>query len=357
MGATSRRNSPGLRRLLDQEGYRFDFFQAVRLLQRERPQDAPVGTGDDPSREGLRFSSQVSMGFAPSDVTTIQPGAEEGDPAEMTVSFLGVATPHSYGSLPLPYAEMILGLDRDKNPVLRRFLDLFNHRLISLFYRTWEKYRFAMAYERDSLKGPGVFERAVFALMGLGTEAQRGRMACDDRALLARAYAVRGRPTSALGLADLVRSYFKVPVQVRQFVSCWYPIEPSERCRLGVASCRLGQDINLGGRVHLAQSRFRLCLGPLDWDQFTDFLPTGRAFGPLVEMTALAAGPEFDFDCQLVLNAASAPGIRLGVSDGATGGTRSGVGAPQLGWSTWLHTEPLTEDPADVIIDGELVGA
>jgi len=347
MGTTSRRNSPGLKQALGQEGYRFDFFQAVRLLQRERPEAAPVGTGDDPSRESIRFASQVSMGFAPSDVVSIELGEVDEDPAQMTVSFLGVATPHSYGSLPLSYAEMIMGLERDKNFALRHFLDLFNHRLISLYYRAWEKYRFALAYERDSRKNPGIFERAVFALMGMGTDAQRGKMACDDRALLARAYSVRGRATSAQGLAELVRSYFKVPVKVRQFVSCWYPIEDSERTRLGVTSCSLGQDINLGSRVHLAQSRFRLCLGPLAWDNFRDFLPTGKAFRPLVEMTGLAAGPEFDFDCQLVLNASSAPGIRLG----------AGAGAPQLGWSTWLHTEPLDEDPADVIIDGVLVGS
>ena len=360
MDATSRRNSPGLRRLLDEEGYRFNFFQAVRLLQRERPDAAPVGTGDDPSREALRFGSQVSMGFAPSDITNIKLDEEGDDPSEMTISFMGVATPHSYGSLPLAYTEMILSLERDKNPILRRFLDLFNHRLISLFYRAWEKYRFAMAYERDSRKGPGTFERCVFALMGLGNESQRGRMACDDRALLARAYAVRGRSISAQGLAELVRSYFKVPVQVRQFVSCWYPIEESERCRLGTTSCRLGHDTNLGSRVHLAQSRFRLCLGPLDWDQFRDFLPTGQAFQPLVEMTRLAVGPEFDFDCQLILNAASAPGIRLVSADGATAdatGRATFGGAPQLGWSTWLHNEPLGEGPADVVIDGELVGA
>jgi type VI secretion system protein ImpH len=353
MGATSRRNSPGLKRLLDEEGYRFEFFQAVRLLQRERLEDAPVGTGDDPARESIRFASQVSMAFAPSDVTRITLGEEDGDPAEMSISFLGAASPASYGSLPLPYAELVMGLERDKNPVLRQFLDLFNHRIISLFYRAWEKYRYALTYERDSRRGPGVFERAVFALMGMGTEAQRGRMACDDRALLARAYAVRGRAVSAQGLAELVRSYFRVPITVRQFVSCWYPIEKSERCQLGVNSCRLGQDISLGSRVHLAQSRFRLRLGPMDWDRFRDFLPTGQAFRPLVEMTGLAAGPEFDFDCQLVLNADSAPGIRLGPSDGSA----AGQDGAQLGWSTWLHTEPLAENPADVIIDGELVGA
>lgn len=351
MGATSRRNSPGLRRLLDEEGYRFDFYQAVRLLQRERADAVPVGVGDDPQREAIRFASNVTLGFSPSDVTGIELGATGEDPSRLTVAFLGVASPASYGSLPLPYTELILALDRDKNPVLREFLDRFNHRMISLFYRAWEKYRFAFAYERDSRRGPGAFERAAFALMGLGGDSQRGRLACDDRALLARAHSVRAKPVSAHGLSDLIRSYFRVPVTVQQFVPCWYPIEEDERCRLGRTSCRLGLDLSLGERVHLAQSRFRLRLGPLDWDQFRDFLPTGRAYQPLVEMTGLAAGPELDFDFRLVLNAGSAPGIRLGGSEGVD------ADAPQLGWSTWLHIEPLAEDPADVIIDGELATA
>ena len=349
MGAESRRNAPGLRKLLDEEGYRFEFFQAVRLLQRERTDAAPVGTGDDPAREAVRFGSRVSFSFSPSDVARIDLAEHDEERSALEVAFLGVASPASYGSLPMPYAEMILGLTRDKNHALKDFLDRFNHRAVSLFYRAWEKYRYAFAYERDSRRRPGAFEQALFSVLGLGTEAQRGRLALDDRALLARAPAIGPRPSSAAGLADLVRSYFRVPVQVRQFVSCWYPIEPDELSRLGTASCSLGRDFALGSRVHLAQSRFRLELGPLDWNRFRDFLPTGTAFRPLVEMTRLAAGPEFDFDCRLVLDGASAPGIRLGGDSDAT------EGAAQLGWSTWLHTEPLDGDPADVIIDAELV--
>lgn len=347
MGAASRRNSPGLRRLLDEEGYRFEFFQAVRLLQRERPASTPVGAGDDPAREPVRFSSKVSLAFAPSDVACIDLAETDEDRSQMEISFLGAASPASYGSLPTPYAEMALGLERRRNHAFKDFLDRFNHRFVSLFYRAWEKYRFALAYEREAQRGPGPFERAMFALLGMGADAQRGRLALDDRSLLARSHAVGSRPVSAQGLADLVRSYFRVPVQVQQFVSCWYPIEESERSRLGAASCTLGRDLSLGSRVHLAQSRFRLRLGPLGWDSFRDLLPTGRGFRPLVEMTRLAAGPEFDFDCQLVLDAASAPGIRL------TAAADASSGAPQLGWSTWLHTEPLATDPADVIIDGD----
>jgi len=347
MATTGRRNTLGLSRLLRDKGYKFDFFQAVRLLQRERPQSDAVGTGDNPRREALKFKSRVSLGFAPSDVVDINPGQEADEQSEMTIAFLGVASPISHGSLPLPYAEMILGKERNIPSPVSRFLDLFNHRLTSLFYRAWEKYRFAVSFERAPEGKTGIFEKAVFALMGLGSAELTGQLKLDEKALLARAYAVRGRAISAAGLSELIRNYFQIPVTVQQFFPWWYTIEDSERCRLGVSSCGLGLDIHLGRQVRLVQSRIRLKLGPLNWSQFQEFLPTGGGARPLAEMTALSIGPEFDFDCQLILKASDTPGLCLGVADEC--------GAPRLGWTTWLHSDHPGEDPEDVVVAGELM--
>jgi type VI secretion system protein ImpH len=95
----------------------------------------------------------------------------------------------------------------------------------------------------------------------------------------------------------------------------------------------------------VGQSRFRVRLGPLDWEEFRDLLPAGTAFTPLVELVRLATGPEFDCDVQLVLRAEAVPPLRLGVADER--------GAPYLGWSTWLQRTGRMRDAADVIIDAE----
>lgn len=335
-----------LRERLTEEGWRFDFFQAVRLMQRDLDGGAPVGTTDDPARERIRFHSDVSLSFPATEVGGISRGDAVDDPWELQVNFMGVATPASYGSLPLPYAELILELKRDRSRVLRDFLDLFNHRLISLFYRAWEKYRYAVVYERLGPGESGLFERCMMSLLGMGTPGMTGRLAMDDRALMARAHALVRRGISARGLADLVRDYFGVPARVRQFVPHWYTIEEEERTRLGRRSNRLGVDAVLGERVPMAQTRFRVVLGPLGWERLCDFLPTGSAFGPLAELCSMAAGPEYDFEFQFVLDAGSAPGLRLGSDQAGQ--------APLLGWSTWLHTDELTEDADDVIIDGEV---
>jgi len=349
MATAGGRDDAALREDLAQEGYRYGFFQAVRLLQRLSPEREPVGCGDDPRREAVRFRSRVDLSFPPSDLAGIRwPAPREGeeDPApELTVAFMGLANPASFGSLPLPYAELILDRAREKDHAFRDFLDIYNHRLVALFYRAWEKYHFGVVYERGREERTGSFEEALYCLLGLGTPALRRRLPCDDRALLARSHTLRPGPASALALVELLESYFAVPVQVEQFVPAWYVMEDEERSRLGRRACELGRNLNLGARVQVGQSRFRVRLGPLDWDDFRDLLPAGTAFTPLVELVRLATGPEFDCDVQLVLRAEAVPPLRLGVADEQ--------GAPYLGWSTWLRCTGRMQDATDVIIAAE----
>ncbi|MFO0888032.1 MAG: type VI secretion system baseplate subunit TssG [Isosphaeraceae bacterium] len=73
-------------------------------------------------------------------------------PLEMLVSFFGLTGPS--GALPRHYTEILLQQLREKDSPLCDFLDLFNHRLVSLFYRAWEKYSLPVTYERTRLDDP-----------------------------------------------------------------------------------------------------------------------------------------------------------------------------------------------------------
>jgi type VI secretion system protein ImpH len=101
----------------------------------------------------------------------------------MVVSFLGLTGPS--GVLPRHYTELMLNRIRAKDFSLRDFFDLFNHRLISLFYRSWEKFRLPLGYERSRSDDPGgkpdLTTWALYCLVGLGTEGLRGRSSVDDR--------------------------------------------------------------------------------------------------------------------------------------------------------------------------------
>ena len=156
VGAAGRTFDPRCRcrsveqRLFD-EGSAFDFFQAVRSCIGLHPDRARVGRAGPPAQEAVRFRVLPSLSFPPSSIHELRarrPGAARS--RRMTVSFLGLTGPS--GVLPRHYTEQLLPArtrpQGPENGALRDWLDLFNHRMISLFYRAWEKYRFWIAHER-----------------------------------------------------------------------------------------------------------------------------------------------------------------------------------------------------------------
>src|SRR5689334_2843833 len=123
----------------------FEFFQAVRLLERLFPGRRPVGGFGDPHEEVAHFSARPVIAFPPSEVHAIEIPGEL--PARMVVNFMGVVGP--LGVLPHHYTLLVAERAQTRDRALRDFLDIFQHRLISLFYRAWLKYHFTTAYERD----------------------------------------------------------------------------------------------------------------------------------------------------------------------------------------------------------------
>ena len=346
-GTASPVEAPPLDDVLFEEGYRFDFFQAVRVLERLYPDRQAVGRDAPPSDEAVRFRSHLSLSFPPSAIYEVS-RAEQGDgPARMTVAFMGLTG--LLGVLPRHYTELLLERMRRKDEGLRDFLDLFNHRLISLFYRAWEKYRFPIAYERAVSKGEGEdpFTRHLFDLIGLGTKGLRGRLEVEDEPLLFYAGLLAQHPRSASALEGILKDYFEVAVTVTQFIGQWLPLSEANRSRLGWGESNnaLGVSAVAGRRVWDQQAKFRLRLGPLTFDEFCRFLPSGDGFRTLAAITRFSAGEEFDFDVQLILKAAEVPWCRLG--------GREGPGM-RLGWSTWLKSREFTGDAGDAVFVGRL---
>jgi len=330
------------RRLLERPRS-FDFFQAVRLLERLLPKRAEVGRESNPDDEVVRFRSDVSLVFPRGDISSVQlpsPVASDGDkqpPAEMVVNFMGVATQASFGSLPQAYTDAVLAQSRDGHHALRDFLDLFNHRLISLYYRAWKKSRLALLHESSQESG---FERALVGLIGLGTEGLADRLPMDDLALLARSGLLAMAPAPALAIEALIQSYFGAPAKTIPFAPCWYAVEEDERTRLGAANSRLGEDLFLGEEVLLVQAKFRIRIGPMRRALYDELLPSRPGFPALCRLVQLAVGSDLDFEIQLVLDARDVRPLRLETSPESPA---------LLGCSAWLCEGEFRRDADEAV--------
>ena len=73
-------------------------------------------------------------------------------------------------------------------------------------------------------------------------------------------------------------------------------------------------------------------------------MPSGDALRPLCQMIRTYAGPQFEFDVQVVLKAAEVPCCRLG-GDGAD--------PSRLGWNTWILSATVDHDVSDAVFSLE----
>jgi type VI secretion system protein ImpH len=328
------------------EPYCFEFFQAVRLLQLFYPNRANVGFFQAPQTETVHFGVRPSLSFPPSELYSLGTEGETAGPPEagspppmMRVNFMGLVGP--LGQLPLYYTELVAERASVRDRTLRDFLDIFHHRAISLFYRAWEKYRFAVPYERGE---EDKFSSYLLSIVGLGSPSLQRRQLLSDHEYLYYGGLLAQQPRSAEGLELMLQDYFGVSVKVEQFLGAWYRLADDAQCNLNdedTDSQQLGFGTVVGDEIWDPQSHSRIVIGPLTLKQYLDFLPTGTAFKPLRNMVRFYAGDEVDFEAQLILRKEETPPCQLGGEDGP---------GPQLGWLSWAKTSPLEADPGQTVL-------
>lgn len=342
---------------------RYDFFQSVRLLVLSaleeandgQPKRVAVGEDGPPASEVVRFRSLVSHSFPVSSIADIRrnndgPDAAAEHPPEMTVAFFGLTGPS--GVLPHHYTQLLIERVRHKDLSYRDFLDLFHHRLISLFYRAWEKYHFPVGFERSKLDpdrpSEDLFTRSLFSLIGMGTEGLRGRQEFPSHTLLYFGGLYAHERASAVSLEAIISEYFNLPTEVIPFRGGWLYLPPEQqtslggRSGLGMGNNQLGVTAIAGDRVWDVESTFRIRLGPLNYRTFRRLLPSADMLTPLAQMVRTYVGPELSFEIQPVLRASEVPPCRVGVADGSN-----------LGWDTWLFTLPPTRGAEDAVFAHE----
>jgi len=301
------------------------------------PGRGPVGRFSHPDTEVVRFSVHQSVAFPASEIQAMD--WPEGKAPRMQVNFFGLTGP--LGVLPIAYTEMMLERAKARDHAPREFFDVFNHRMISLFYQAWEKYRFGIGYERHERDRMAEY---LLDLIGLGTGGLLQRQANTDESLLFYSGLLSRRVRPALGLEQMLSDYFDVPVEVDQFAGNWYRVSKDTQTLFADGKSQsecLGFGALVGDEIWDEQAGVRVRIGPLPLARYLDFLPEGSSYDSLRSMIRFYFNDELDFQVQLVLKREDTPACELGNQDPA---------APRLGWVTWVKTAPMKRDPGETIL-------
>jgi type VI secretion system protein ImpH len=322
--ATDRRHAA--RSLIDElfsEPQGFDLLQAIALIERWRGDPSvALGSGVDPEMESVRIEQDCTLAFPASDVTAISVG-DDGRPVLKTpvIGLAGVS-----GPLPYAFTEGILERLSRRDRASAAFLDIFNHRLASIFYRIFR----AGLPLLDGHPEASVVGTILRSVVGIGTKGLANRLnGVPDRMLLSCAGILADRRHSAAGLEAVLVSVFGVRAEVRSFEGGWLRLAEENLTILGrketTQALRLGDGAVLGRRVWDQHAGFVACFRFQSLADFEEMLPTGKHCEPALSLCRFHAGEWVDLVLELRLAAGAVPPLRL-----------SAVNGRRLGWTSWI---------------------
>ena len=353
MPTASRRAQLALREALREAPFRFSFFQATRLLEtltaREDASNPGLGGNTPPTRERVRLRVNNSLSFPAGELQAVSQGEESRRRKrkdlrwDVRINFMGLTGPN--GVLPQHYTELALKRLKATDDAFVRFLDLFHHRTLSLFYRAGTKYRLPIAYERARREKEHEYidslSYALRALIGIANPGARDRLTTPDEGLMRHAGLLTQRTRSSIGLKRMLEGHFGLPFEIREFKGQWHDLMRAARTRLPDRMSpqgfnnQLGQNALLGKRGWFAQGRFEILIGPLNREQFDRLSPGKPTLRAIDELVRFYVGTELDYDFVVKLHRRHIPEPPA----------LSAASAPSLGWNTWIgNRAPATGD-------------
>ena len=138
MAAADRRSAPAVSGVegIQEAAHRYDFAAALRRFDCAFPDRPRLGRSVRPGDDAVRLAQMPHLGFPAGSLAEWTGGRTAG--GTLRVFVLGLLGPN--GPLPLHLCEYLLDrVRREGDTTLRAFLDLFHHRVLSLFWRAMAK--------------------------------------------------------------------------------------------------------------------------------------------------------------------------------------------------------------------------
>jgi len=329
METENRHQADSIKEAICTHSVEFDFFRLMCLI--EAREGHPVGTMPSPKREHFRLSQEISLKF-PSSAVASANYTPDNDRIAVVIRCLGMLGAN--GVLPRVMTEHIERRVRSKrDKTLYAFINIFQHRLFTLFYRAWALNQRCIDHAWGDA---GKHDSYVSALVGLKPHQQECPSRIEPRALMYHSGTFAAFTANRDALIAFLQDYFEVPFKLIEFVGNWMVIPRDDRARLGRvrSTTTLGVNLVLGERIWNAHLRFRLHIGPLDHQDFLRFLPNHATFYKLKDSLRKYVGNHYDCVLSMTLRAESVPSVSLGKQS-------------FLGWNSWIGKRQQQTDTSE----------
>jgi type VI secretion system protein ImpH len=198
------------------------------------------------------------------------------------------------------------------------FLDQFNHRVATLLYRAWKKYRYPIGYRAGARDERS---RDLLALAGFGIGDKPRHAGLPASRVLALLGLLNQRTRTAEGLTGAVA--LTVPgaqVEIEDFYPVWTKVADPMRLKPAGANLsgpnahapqRLNRSTVMGKRVLYRSKAVKITLRPKTPAQAQALFPGGQLHQDLMGMLRIYVGTKADVILRMRLRAADAPVLRL----------------------------------------------
>ncbi|MBA0037499.1 type VI secretion system baseplate subunit TssG [Pantoea sp. BIGb0393] len=291
----------------DDQTARFNFYRFCQLL--EQATHSRLGTGRTPECDPVRFRPNPRLGFPAGELKRTEIDADNPDaPPTVRTHFLGL-----YGvDSPLPTTIIDdINQARDGADAMAAFLDIFNHRLMTQFYRIWRKYSYPTTFAPG---GTDAISKSLMALTGIAHSHE-----LPSSRLLAILQPLLHTTHTAEGIAAVINS--QAPnTHVEVFAHHAVRMPVAKRAQLSLrGGLSLDQNPVLGDEICVAGYCSRVELLTDDLDEVKGWMPNGQLRQDVMTLLRTYLGCDYDLRFWLTMPTKLLPLPRLG-ADGLFNG-------------------------------------
>ncbi|SUJ10153.1 type VI secretion system baseplate subunit TssG [Serratia marcescens] len=273
---------------LEADLQRINFYRFCQLLEKRNPGRPLMGSTSHPADDPVRFAPHPGMGFPVSELKAVEYDEDDDSkPPVIRTTFMGM-----YGvDSPLPTAYLdYITQRREGHEALQGFLDIFNHRILTQFYRIWRKYSYPATFEPG---GADSISQSLLGLVGLGIPGTAEHIATPVSRFLSLLGVLRQPGKTQEGVQALVTLLAPdTTVQVSPY--CLRPVAVSQPLGFyGDDDFLLDGNTPLGDEAMDAGSQLRVALTTDNEQEVQGWKPDGLLYQDFLVMLRVYLGWRF----------------------------------------------------------------